>query len=75
MARLKRKVHILVSEPFFKEFEKMRTEYQKALGLRNLSQANFTELLRKQNLTFPKLNINPFGSKNAKTIIIKKGRR
>ena len=70
MAR--RQVVIAVDRKFFNRFDRERRNVQARLGIKNLSQFKFSEMIAKnpsQNI-FPKLNTKPF--KNVKT---KKGRR
>lgn len=52
-----RKVRIDVSENFFKVFDKQRKIYQRKLGVKNLSQPAFTEILKRNNMKFPKLKL------------------
>lgn len=53
-----RKVVIAVDENFFNNiFEQKRKELQKQLGLMNLSQANFTKMIKGLKLNIPKKSL------------------
>ena len=56
-----KKVVIAVDEKFFTDiFEKQRIKLQKELGVINLSQANFTKMIRGLQMKPLKINISKF---------------
>ena len=60
-----RKVTIAVDKRFFENvFEKGRKKMQKQLGVTNLSQANFTKMIRELKLDHPQNKIPKFKLKN-----------
>jgi len=52
-------VTIKVGQSFYDILEKRRQALQKKVGYKkNITQTNFTELLAKKGIKFPKININ-----------------
>ncbi len=62
-----RKVTIAVDEQFFKNiFEKQRKQLQNQLGIINLSQPNFTKMIRGLKVIVPKKEVSNFKTKRKK---------